>query len=346
VTDRSRAWTASNGLAPEAPSAEVRPWFAFGDLYWLVVWLGQRVSYLLPVPLQVRLARSRGLVWGRAAEAAAARRNIAEILGVTDRRAIDRIVRRHFQYLAEYELSRVLPALGRRFEPDDWPVEGLEHLDAALEEGRGVILLISHFGFCRMIQPILGGRGYRVLRVGAKLSSRIKAEEEEARHVRDQSAFRRFLYDRLYVAPNSAGQKDLIADINIRPIVEVLRRNGIVLLAGDAQHAVQFACLPLLGRSYPFPMGYARMALETGARVLPTFGVDTPEGGGVKIVIEKPLELTGQPSSAAVLQAVQSFAGIFEAHVRRHPYLFNIWTKDGWFERRLERSRKKLARRF
>ena len=46
-------------------------------------------------------------------------------------------------------------------------VLGLEHLDLALNKGRGAILMIGHFGANQMIMPALGHRGYPIHQLSA-----------------------------------------------------------------------------------------------------------------------------------------------------------------------------------
>jgi lauroyl/myristoyl acyltransferase len=66
----------------------------------------------------------------------------------------------------------------RRYLMQTWPAwadcqgqwfefEGQENLDAALEQGKGVVLLSPHgFGFGRIVVPVLAQNGYRCHRVG------------------------------------------------------------------------------------------------------------------------------------------------------------------------------------
>jgi len=224
------------------------------------------------------------------------------------------------------------------------PVEGLHRLDSALAIGKGAILVSAHFGFYRLIKDILRSKGYDVWLVRARKSKNIKEEEKRMRNF---SRFKQMMFERLHMRKVVHDEYDLFADFNIRPIVEVLKKNGIIVIMGDAQHAATFVDLDFLGHLYPFPCGYMSMAMNTGAPIFPAFAVDTSNGFRPKLVIEKPLilEKNGTPDDNLRIN-VEGFVSILESYVECHPYLFKIWTKENWFQKRLVRSRRELAKRY
>jgi lauroyl/myristoyl acyltransferase len=141
---------------------------------------------------------------------------------------------------------------------------------------------------------------------------------------------------------------DLVADFNVRPLVESLKKNEIIMILGDALHSVNFAHIKILEQVYPFPTGFMTIAMNTGATILPTFAVDDFGGYGIKIVIEKPLELekNGATNQELTTINIEHYVRIFESYVKRYPHLFKIWTKENWFEKRRARSRKDLSKRY
>jgi len=327
--------------------------FTPGDLYWMVVWLVKKIYYsTLPIPALLRLARWKGRFrFYRSEEPFRVRKNLLAYYGdSTTEQEIQVMVRRYFEFVEEYELTFRLPKLKRFSRIQQWPLEGRHHLDAALARGKGAIVLITHFGYTRLIKYFLKMNGYKIAVVGSQSSKRQKAEKKAKKRRQHYTAFRQFLYKRLRVSADVADERDLVADLNIRPLVQVLKNNGILVIDGDAQHAVSFANLPFLGQVYPFPTGFMKIALGNGAPILPTFAVEAAVGLGMKVVIEPALELekngTAESAESTVSNNIQRFARIFESYVRRYPYLYKIWTKENWSEEKLARSRKELAKRF
>ena len=324
--------------------------FTPGDLYWMLVWLVNKTYYsVLPIAILLKLARAKGrLKFYFSAERAVAEKNLVAVLGdaKTDQE-IRATVRRHFEFIEEYDLTFRLPKLKRFAKLKHWPMDGLQHLDAALARGRGAIVLITHFGYTRLIKHFLRKNGYKIWVVGAQSSKRLKAEKAEKKQLQNFTVFRRFIYERWRVSTDVSDERDLFAGLNIRPLVEVLKNNGVLVIDGDAQHAVNFADLPFLGQVYPFPTGFMKIAMGTGAPVLPTFAVETAEGLGIKVVIEPALELEQNGlAEPATTNNIQRFVRVFESYVERYPYLYKIWTKENWFEERLARSKKAIAKRF
>jgi KDO2-lipid IV(A) lauroyltransferase len=324
--------------------------FAPSDLYWMIVWSMTKLYYtILPIPVLMRLARFRGWLNSFVSKNRhLVKNNLVSVFGdsKTDKE-IRVIMRRHFGYLKECEVMLRLPHLNRFSRPQSCPIEGLSHLDQALARGQGAIVLIAHFGYSKLIHNFLKMRGYEVWVVGARSSRKIKAEKKEKKQIRAYTAFRRFLYERLRVSTDVTDGRDIFADFNVRPLLEVLKKNGILIIDGDAQHAVGYAILPFLGQVYPFPTGFMRVAMGTGAAVLPTFAVVGAEGFGIKVIIEPPLSLeTNGRTEQAVTKNLEGFVQIFESYVKRYPYLYRIWSKENWFERKLAQVDKDPAERF
>ena len=239
----------------------------------------------------------------------------------------------------------LLPRQKRFFKPERWPVEGLNHLDSALSQGKGVIILTAHFGYTYFIKRFLKMRQYEVWMVGSPPGKNWRertflfrdvlpggeGEENPKPRKKPYTRFRRFMYEPLRVDVDLKKEILLTSEFNIRPLLDVLRKNEVLIINGDGLDAVRFVNVPFLGRLCPFPTGYMKMAMATGATVLPTFAVDTREGFGIKVIIEKPLELEESSNTEqALVYNVEGFVRIFESYVRRYPYLYSIWTNEGY----------------
>jgi lauroyl/myristoyl acyltransferase len=91
-----------------------------------------------------------------------------------------------------------------------------------------------------------------------------------------------------------------------------------------------------------------RIAMETGATVLPTFAVGGSNGSRIRVVIGAPLQIDRQGATRSQLLRtnVERFARLLDGYIVQYPHLYNVWSKDQWFETRLARSRKRVSERY
>jgi lauroyl/myristoyl acyltransferase len=174
---------------------------------------------------------------------------------------LKRMTRRFF----EYKQMRVLMLLVLlEMRPDEreqhFEIEGLEHLDQALSEGKGAIFLASHLNSIGafMAIMILRQRGYDV-RVGVPSEADLYGPTLVGRLVRRAS--------RKTTLMEQIG--GFYLQFNVRPLVKLLAKNVVIVQTGDGWHSAAFANVPFLGRSLPFTTGMMSVAQGTGAMVVP-----------------------------------------------------------------------------
>jgi len=188
--------------------------------------------------------------------------------------------------------------------------EGLEHLDQALARGKGVILLLSHFGSFLLPLPFLGFRGYAVNQITGKQVHRgILAERIWLWRKREA--------DRLPVRFRQV-------DRFLRPVYHALRGNEIVAIAFDGRDSSQWAIVDFFGRRARFSTGPFELARRTGAAVVPTFVIREP-GGRHRIEFREEFRLSGaEGPEHAIEEDVRAFAKMFENYVERYPCHFGM----------------------
>lgn len=246
-------------------------------------------------------------------------REAQEIRRVVDRRSyateINEVVRSHVAFLHRSRLARTL-SWGLRFNRSkQWKVQGLDHLDRALGHGRGVILASAHIGHPRLVLPILRAHEYAVLQVVAESRRDLvrRVRWERWRIAKGESipgvlgGFLRLLLD----------HDDIGAGLDVRPIFKALARNHPLLIVGDGVKSTETVDIPLMGGKYPFAVGFMKIAMITGAPVLPTFVVETNGGRRVRLEILPPVPMD---SAASAAENVMALGQIVERQLQDDPH--------------------------
>ncbi len=128
---------------------------------------------------------------------------------------------------------------------------GLENVERALEQGKGAIILSAHVGNFSVMARLPSALGYDA----AIVAERIQPAE---------------LFNYMARLRSAMGIRVIPPDSSmLRNVTSLLKRNGILLLAGDRDvsglgHRVRF-----FGRETTLPAGPIMLAMRTGAPVLP-----------------------------------------------------------------------------
>lgn len=234
-------------------------------------------------------------------------RNLARVLGENENsRRVRSAVRQmlyNFAYywvdlfrFAQLPAERAMALLDRRV--------GDRHLFAALEAGKGAILLTAHLGNWE-----LGGVLLKPL--GVDLSV-VYVPDQFA----DVEAFRSRLRRSTGVTGIAIHPHETLSSL---PVLRALRENRLVALQGDRDFNDKGAPVEFFGSPVPFPVGPFHLALATGAPLLPSF-VGYTSGHRFTIEVGEPirLESTGD-RRADVRRGLEQWVLVLEAAVRRWP---------------------------
>ncbi|WP_280363885.1 phosphatidylinositol mannoside acyltransferase [Nocardia abscessus] len=213
------------------------------------------------------------------------RRNLARVLGVLPADVPDELISASMRSYARYwrEAFR-LPTMDHS--TIDYFVDGLPYLDAALAEGRGVVLVLPHSGNWDM--------------AGVWLVQHYGAFSTVAERLKPESLFERFVAYReslgFEVFPLTGGEQPPFVQLAAR-----LRQNRIVCLMGERDLTGKGVPVQFFGERTWMPAGAAKLAVETGAALIPVhawFEVDADgrENWGLKT--EAPLDVSGGVGAA------------------------------------------------
>ncbi|MFB3895968.1 MAG: lysophospholipid acyltransferase family protein [bacterium] len=294
-----------------------------------IYWYPWRVLVqLLPISISYRLANSAG--YGMYLFARGRRARTYQGLKITfpdaTARELHRMVRRTFQ---NYALNSIEVFYYPKLNPVKINTmvqyQGLDILDSALQQHRGVILAHGHFGNEEFLMPALGYAGYKLHQIGSRWQPPIVTDTgfgKLVNSIRNKAFEKRIGYrEQLPVTFH-------YIDKTLRSAVRVLQQNEVVLFAVDGRESEQWLELEFLGRKAWFSPGLARFAKLTHAVVLPVFLLREPKYQH-RLIIGKPIEIENKDDESIV----KEFIAILESYVRRYPehYAKVYWLHSPFF---------------
>ncbi|WP_280468259.1 phosphatidylinositol mannoside acyltransferase [Nocardia cyriacigeorgica] len=246
------------------------------------------------------------------------RRNLARVLAMAPEAVPDDLIRASMRSYARYwrEAFRLptmdhaaLAASGRM------PVGGLTHVDAALDAGRGLILVLPHSGNWDM--------------AGMWLVQNYGTFTTVAERLKPESLFERFVAYReslgFEVFPLTGGEQPPFPQLAAR-----LRENKIICLMGERDLTGKGVPVDFFGERTWMPAGAAKLAIETGAALLPVHAWFTVDESGQEawgLEAGAPLDVSG-----GIGPATQALADRFAANIAAHPadwhMLQPLWEND------------------
>ena len=256
------------------------------------------------------------------------RKNLARVIGVPPAEVPDSLMRASLASYARYwrEAFRLpsmdLPVLARQLEES---VVGQDNLDAVLAAGRGAVCALPHSGNWDM--------------AGVWLAHTRGTFTTVAERLKPESLYRRFIHYRetlgFEVIPLSGGN---------RPPFEVLcdrlRQNRVVCLMAERDLTRSGVQVQFFGEPTRMPAGPAKLAIETGADLLPAhvwFEDGDVQGWGVSI--QPALDCTGGDVETITQALADEFAKNIAARPEDWHMLQPQWLADLSTERRIELAR-------
>jgi lauroyl/myristoyl acyltransferase len=263
--------------------------------------LGSLLLNVLPPRAGYALAHVGGTItyWGWPEKRRAAQGNYRIALGSTLTDAsLERTTRRSFRTYAHM----IVDVLRFRTMPFDRlrqliTLNGLEHLEAGIARGKGVIAVTPHAGNWEPASNIIAFLPYRFLAVV------------------DEGIISRAVAGSRQRAGLSVVEQSRAA----RPTIRALRQNAIVILVADLVKDFRAARVCLFGRETHLPAGPAYLAVRTGAALVPVIAIRQPDNSSI-ITIEPPL--CADPHANPEVEAArlsQAIADYFQRMIQGHP---------------------------
>ena len=139
------------------------------------------------------------------------------------------------------------------------------HLDDALSDGLGVLILTGHLGAFDLMGQVLHERGYNLTVVTGRTTGR-------------------FLFDAVTYLRRARGLELVEATPSgVKRAIRSVRSGGCAVFVSDRDFFQNGREVTLFGRRTTLPPGIVRIARETGATVVPVFGERLGRGHGISI---------------------------------------------------------------
>ena len=253
------------------------------------------------------------------------RKNLARVLGVEPEEVPGSMMRASLASYARYwrEAFRLpsmdLPKVGRRLEETSI---NSHFVTAALEAGRGAIIALPHSGNWDL--------------AGVWMVQNYGRFTTVAERLKPESLYRRFIEYR-----ESLGFEMLPHTGGARPPYEVLserlRDNRIVALMADRDLTRSGVEVDFFGAPTRMPAGPAKLAIETGAALLPVHVYY--DGDDCVVQLYEPL----QTKSGDVAAVTQKLADVFAQGIAAHPQDWHM-LQPQWLDDLPQERRQRLDR--
>jgi phosphatidylinositol dimannoside acyltransferase len=162
----------------------------------------------------------------------------------------------------------------------NWSIENQDAFDAAMAQGRGLILISGHFGNFEFAASRLGAMGYRLIIPAERM--RPEALYQLFRRLREHHGLR--------IVPADSRE-------SLRELLDALKRNEVVMFMADRYVDGSSVEVPFFGEPARLPTAPMALALKSGAPVMTAYS--WREGAGHSHGIFIPLDVgNAQPRTS------------------------------------------------
>ncbi|MBE0481053.1 MAG: hypothetical protein IBX68_08740 [Dehalococcoidia bacterium] len=182
-------------------------------------------------------------------------------------------------------------------------VEGWHNLEEALQKGRGVVLATAHLGSFDVGVQILAMRSVKTT---------VLVEPLEPAP----------LFKHVLSLRASKGLTFLPVQMGVlKDILQLLRRGETVLITCDRVFGDGGVNVPFFGSETMMPSGAVRIAMRTGAALVPAYSVRCD--GAYKVYIEPALNFN-PGGTQALICAMKQVIEVMEKYIRRYPEQWSV----------------------
>jgi len=189
--------------------------------------------------------------------------------------------------------------------------EGMERLEKAYAQGKGVIVITGHIGNFELLATYVSLRGYKVSVIGREL-------------------YDPRLNKLLVRSREKAGVHNIPTTANIKEVIKALNSGRILgILMDQDSSRVRGISVNFFGKPARTPVGAIILALKLYSPIVPMAIVQTREGDYKIIVREEIKPNAGKDKEENILYLTQKCTDFLEEVIRRHPDQW-VWMHKRW----------------
>lgn len=238
---------------------------------------------------------------------------------------VNKLVFESYRELCKFQIESLLyPQLNKNNVNKIAKIRGFEHLDQALNQGNGVILLLSHFGNNEIIMPVLGYHGYKINQIADRHPPRnLKDAARKTSVMRVRNLSLRFKRQ------DTLPCKFIPARGSPRDAVRALQKKEILMVTGDGRIGKKYLEFPFLNARARFLTGPIKLGIKYGAPIFPVFTLRNKNNIS-EIIIEKQINADLEQcldEETKVKHCLSNYASMLERYVMSYPahYAKYLW---------------------
>ncbi len=190
-------------------------------------------------------------------------------------------------------------------------IQGEENVWHALEQKKGLILVVSHFGNWELMAVAAAAKGFPIHAIGKPVKNP-------------------FVYRFIKRLRGATGLRSIDQTGAIKNTVRLLKQNQIVAMLIDEHVKQGEVWVDFFDRKAAVSTLPAMLSLKYGAPVIPTFYYREPAGRSV-LSFEKSFDLIKTGDSRKDLAAnTQQYARRLEEEIRKRPQDWTLWMHNRW----------------
>ena len=267
----------------------------------------------LPRPMALAIGGWLGILafWFASGQRRLACKHLQQSLDIPDEQSVNAIVKTCFVNLGKTVVEFMqFPRMNPEQIQKHVKFEGVHHIENALAQGKGAIVLTGHFGNWELLAASITAIVAPLTPIVRKLRSpRLNALVTNYRE--------------------KAGYSSIDRDTGVRQALRCLKNNELLGIVADVDTTVNGVFVNFFGKPAYTPYSPIAFALKTGAAVLPCFIVRQPDGSH-RAIIEPPLSLERfDVREKELVVNTQKFTEIIESYIRKYPEQW-IWMHKRW----------------
>jgi len=227
--------------------------------------------------------------------------NMRRVLGPeADEAALKRAVRDVLRNAAKnyYDLIR-LPHMRLKDIKDRIKVNGWHNLEDAINRGKGVILVTAHIGSFDMAAQVFPAHS-------TKVTGLVEPLEPEV------------LLNHVVALRNCKGMNFMPVQLGVLKVVmQSLHRGEVVLIVCDRDFGKDGLRLSFFGEETSMPVGAVRIAMRTGAAVVPVFNL-RQKNGCYDVYFEPAVDIIPE-GDGAVAKNMEQIISVMERYIKTYP---------------------------